>query len=245
MTKDEFSNRFDVLYNNITSSAAPGLDEYEKSVFATKAQLEKVKNSLNPKGNKYGEGFDHSAKRQIEFSTLVRKVELKRGNSAEFCRDAAAFDLLYTTEVSDGNGGMQTVDVEPKILAIVNEYLDYTDNGNTYRLVGVPISNVEYDTLMSRPYKLPPKAQAWRLFVNGHFEVISAFKDSSNISYHIRYVKVPDDIDLTVNTTDQCSELPEAVHEEILQRAVELAKAAYVADGNQQQILQTLGERSE
>ena len=34
----EFSNEFDVLYNNIMSNQAPGLDEYEKSVFLTKAQ---------------------------------------------------------------------------------------------------------------------------------------------------------------------------------------------------------------
>ena len=37
MTTPEFSNEFDVLYNNIMSNAAPGLNEYEKSVFLTKA----------------------------------------------------------------------------------------------------------------------------------------------------------------------------------------------------------------
>jgi len=37
MTVEEFSNQFDVLFNNITSNAAPGLNEYEKSVFLTKA----------------------------------------------------------------------------------------------------------------------------------------------------------------------------------------------------------------
>ena len=35
MTITEFSNQFDVLYNNITSNQAPGLNEYEKSVFLT------------------------------------------------------------------------------------------------------------------------------------------------------------------------------------------------------------------
>ena len=44
MTSEEFSNQFDVLYNNITSNQAPGLNEYEKSVFLTKAQSEIVKN---------------------------------------------------------------------------------------------------------------------------------------------------------------------------------------------------------
>ena len=75
MTTQEFSNEFDVLYNNIMSNQAPGLDEYEKSVFLTKAQSEVLKNYFNPKGNKYQEGFDESEKRQIDFSTLIKAVK--------------------------------------------------------------------------------------------------------------------------------------------------------------------------
>jgi hypothetical protein len=53
MDSTEFSNQFDLLYNNITSNQAPGLSEYEKSVFLTKAQDEIVKNYFSPqsKGN--------------------------------------------------------------------------------------------------------------------------------------------------------------------------------------------------
>ena len=38
MTLDELSIQFDLLYNNISSNQAPGLTEYEKSVFLTQAQ---------------------------------------------------------------------------------------------------------------------------------------------------------------------------------------------------------------
>ena len=71
MTLQEFNTNFDLLYNNIASNQAPGLDEYEKSVFLTNAQLELVKNYFNPKGNKYQEGFDQSPKRQLDFSTIT------------------------------------------------------------------------------------------------------------------------------------------------------------------------------
>lgn len=74
MTNLEFSNEFDVLYNNITSNQAPGLDEYEKSVFLTKAQDEIVKAYFNPKTNKVQEGFDGNEKRQIDFSTIMKSV---------------------------------------------------------------------------------------------------------------------------------------------------------------------------
>lgn len=77
MTNLEFSNEFDVLYNNITSNQAPGLDEYEKSVFLTKAQDEIVKAYFNPKTNKVHEGFDGNEKRQIDFSMIMRSATFK------------------------------------------------------------------------------------------------------------------------------------------------------------------------
>lgn len=74
MDNTEFSNEFDVLYNSITSNQAPGLDEYEKSVFLTKAQDEIIKAYFNPRSNKTQEGFDGSEKRQIDFSMLIKNV---------------------------------------------------------------------------------------------------------------------------------------------------------------------------
>ena len=74
MTNEEFSNEFDVLYNSITSNQAPGLDEYEKSVFLTKAQDEIILQYFNPKGNKFQEGFDSTRKRQIDFKNLLRTI---------------------------------------------------------------------------------------------------------------------------------------------------------------------------
>lgn len=81
MTNLEFSNEFDVLYNNITSNQAPGLDEYEKSVFLTKAQDEIVKAYFNPKTNKVQEGFDGNEKRQIDFSMIMRSKAYQRSTA--------------------------------------------------------------------------------------------------------------------------------------------------------------------
>lgn len=52
MTVEEFSDQFDILYNNITSNQAPGLDEYEKSIFLTRAQEDIVKGYFDPLLNK-------------------------------------------------------------------------------------------------------------------------------------------------------------------------------------------------
>ena len=72
MTLKEFSDQFDILYNSISSNQAPGLDEYEKSIFLTKAQEEIVKAYFYPITNKLQAGFDGNEKRQIDFSMLVK-----------------------------------------------------------------------------------------------------------------------------------------------------------------------------
>lgn len=43
MTTEEFNREFDILYNNIMSNQAPGLNLYEKSLFLTQAQEDIVK----------------------------------------------------------------------------------------------------------------------------------------------------------------------------------------------------------
>ena len=63
MTLQEMSNEFDVLYNNAMSNQAPGIDEYEKSLFLTKAQSEIVKAYFDPRGTKFQEGYDNGEKR--------------------------------------------------------------------------------------------------------------------------------------------------------------------------------------
>ena len=83
MTCEEFSNEFDILYNNVMSNQAPGLDEYEKSVFLTRAQDDIVKRYFTPKGNKDFEGFDSSLKRNVDFSTLYRKYIYKYLSDSE------------------------------------------------------------------------------------------------------------------------------------------------------------------
>lgn len=144
MTTTEFSNTFDVLYNNITSNEAPGLNEYEKSIFLTKAQEEIVKNYFNPKGNKYQEGFDDAAKRQADFSSLIKTATLSTASAEAFDRRS----LLYRYPFD--------------VFIVINEQLQ--DSLQPYTVV--PLTYIEYNRLMQKPYKYPPKNQAWRLITS-------------------------------------------------------------------------------
>ena len=74
MLINEMSEVFDLYYNNITSNQAPGLNEWEKSWFLTKAEKEVVLNHFTPnsKGNNIGQGYDDSAKIMEELNMRRR-----------------------------------------------------------------------------------------------------------------------------------------------------------------------------
>ena len=238
MNVNEFSNEFDVLYNNIMNNAAPGLNEYEKSVLLTKAQEEIVKNYFEPAGNKYGKGLDDSPKRQIDFSELIKVGQGVLNTSAPtitFDKRAKVYDL------------------PADLFLVINEAVD--TNEGTKQIV--PISYSDYTRLMSRPYKEPVKYQAWRVITASTNNISVELIVNSNetiTDYRVRYIRRPAPIittnlsseygDVTINgvsTISEC-ELNPIIHSEILQRAVELAKAAYQGD---LQASVELGQRSE
>lgn len=216
MTKNEFSYQFDVLYNNETSNQAPNLNEYEKSVFATKAEFEVLKNYLRINGNPKQEGFDDSSKRQVDFSTLLEKS---------------------TTQVFPDN-----------VLVILRETIK---EDNRVKPV-IPISNEEYIRLLSKPYGKPLKNQVWRLTAeDGTFTLIG--HDNTTLEdYEMTYIKTPNPIILWNSTDTMYSgftiegephvepgetnptfpdiNIPDELMQEVLQRAVELAKIAWQGD---------------
>lgn len=234
MTVSEFSNEFDILYNN-ASNMAPGLDEYEKSVFLTKAQIDLVKAYFNPKTNKPQDGYDDSEIRQSDFSAITVTKIFENSDISD-----AKFDYRENSK---------SFELPSDMLTIINEYVEVKrgvkkedededkDDRQVVRLNVVPITYGEYSRLMSKPYKRPYSFQAWRIFSDGNSDLVVGPKDEI-INYGLRYVKIPRPIILEDLGTDtiggqseaQTSELGESIHHEILQRAVELAKSAYLGD---------------
>ena len=129
----------------------------------------------------------------------------------------------------------------------INESLVVKRDGKETKLVVLPISYVEYTRLMSKPFKRPVKSQAWRLLDSSEgtkrVELIVGPSDSI-IKYSFRYVRRPKPIllgnldGLSIDGDDGSTQTPSStsceldpiLHQEILQRAVELAKAAYTGD---------------
>lgn len=306
MSVEEMDNMFDVLYNNITSNQAPGLNAYEKSVFLTKGQDEILKNYFNPKskGNNTQEGFDGSVKRQVDFSmlttvattsatsytySLVTGKTDKDGKPVYSRTEATAPKSTYSyTEAYDSDGNVlkdekdnvlyirnegtdvsdfstplfdmrentKSVTLPSKLMYAINEMAEVTRNDKKILLQVVPVKFDEYSRLMCKPYKRPLKYQAWRLTNNdvvNKADIVVGPSDTLT-KYTIRYVRRPNPIivsnldGLTIegkSTATEC-ELDPILHEEILQRAVELAKVAWTNTGqdNLQTVMQA-GQRSE
>lgn len=238
MTTTEFSQEFDILYNNIKSQSAPGLDEYEKSVFLTKAQEEIVKNYFNPTSNKLQQGFDGSEKRQVDFAELIKSANI-----------TTSVPTPGTYSSIDSRAQMFLLPTD--VFIVTNEAVTLNDSveGTTYKAVVIPLNYREYDRLMTKPYRNPVKRQVWRLMQanaatvapNGQ-SIVSEIISKTNTSvteYRIRYVKKPQPIVLESLAADGLSvngitaktecELNPIIHREILDRAVELAKVHYEA----------------
>lgn len=244
MTLQEFNTNFDLLYNNIASNQAPGLDEYEKSVFLTNAQLELVKNYFNPKGNKYQEGFDQSPKRQLDFSTIT---DLQVYNITDALTNVVKFNEESIVFPYNDN-----------FLFIIQELATVTDSvtGTAKNINIRSITNVEYMMAMNKPYKYPFKHEGWRIIHttdDRKLELLLSYGDRLR-SYKIRYIKRPTPIILTdlsklgltidgISAPTDCI-LDEAMHAEIVQRAVELAKMSYDSQNVQENIIQA-GARTE
>lgn len=158
MNVQEFSAEFDVLYNNITSNQAPGLNEYEKSVFLTKAQSQLINEYFNQRTDGVWGGFDGSQRRQYDFSSLIKI--------------ASPVNITSATSTLDRRG---IVFVFPKDFFLsVNEVL----YDGYYQYSILPINYAEYQRLMLKPYNFPVKRAAWRLFKGA--EYYNEYSDEEN-----------------------------------------------------------------
>lgn len=212
MTNPEFSIEFDILYNNISSNKAPGLNEYEKSVFLTKAQEQIVTELYSGRNTTYS-SFEETEELRRYLNSLVRthSCEVPNGNPNHITYNSYTFklpeDLLYIT-------------YEKCNTITMKEFLVY------------PVSQDELSKIINNPFRGPSDNRVLRL-ENGNNTVDIISNDAIEM-YYIRYIKKPNPIiltdledDLSINGISEESEceLDSSLHRTILDRAVALALA--------------------
>lgn len=162
MNRQEFSDTFSLLWNDIASNQAPGLNEWEKSVFLTKAQNQLVKEYFNSRTDAVGGGFDGSQKRQYDFSSIILTKDL-----VELSKFLPAF--------SNGYKSITKIDKRSKVFLFPEDYFlsvnEILSDGK-YQYSVLPIDYEEYQRLMLKPYSMPVKRGAWRL-ITGSTNIIT------------------------------------------------------------------------
>ena len=261
MTIQEFSDQFDILYSAVTEGNST-IDEYQKSIYLTKAQYQILREYFElPSGPNSTTGFDGSAKRQIDFSALLRtkKVTPIKVDINESPYPTLNLYLVSLAQNNKLSGDQISDPYDSQIIFPIQEMATVTTNSNSNvkLLQVIPITHQKLRTILSSPYGQPLKRQAWRLFtvqtrVKGYESINTEDSTESDIfyqdlyviahhgetlnSYTITYVKRPQpivlldlsDTALTIegqNTPHGC-ELDPILHNEILERAVTLAKTA-------------------
>lgn len=225
MDIQELSSLFDTLLQPYITKDVLGeqntlaFDEYEKSVFLTKAQ-EQIVLEL------YQE-LEQSEESRKYLSNLI-----KTGNYVPVGEQDE--DLINNIFKS------YKVEIEDSILFMIYEQCTLSDDNNCIngRIVSVvPTIHDDLDKVLKNPFKSPNSRKVIRLDFDNKIELISKYNISN---YKVRYLKRPNPIilvtleDLNIDKKQEVSngETNPILHERIVQRAVQLAVQSKVKSNN-------------
>lgn len=217
MTNQEFSNEFDILYNNITSNQSPGLSEYEKSVLLTQAQDSFVLDVYRGNIDKYS--FESSEEATNYLDNVVKQAVLDTPIESEDKIDIKS--TFYSLPSDVWFITYESVVLSDKTLGCEN---------NKTALVK-PITQDEFYLINKNPFRGPNSNRVLRLLINDKVELISKYNIES---YLVRYISEPEPIiledlspyNVTIKgrTSANDCKLSPVVHRLILNLAVQLAK---------------------
>lgn len=225
MDVQELSNLFDTLLQPYITKDVSGeqntlaFDEYEKSIFLTKAQ-EQIVLEL------YQE-LEQSEENRKYLSNLI-----KTGNYIPVGEQDNT--LINNTFKS------YKVEIEDSVLFMIYEQCTLSDENNCIndRIISVvPTIHDDLDKVLKNPFKSPNNRKVIRLDFDNKIELISKYNVSN---YKIRYLKKPNPIilvkleDLNIDKKQEVSngETNPILHERIVQRAVQLAVQSKVKSNN-------------
>nr|DAG87441.1 MAG TPA: hypothetical protein [Crassvirales sp.] len=227
MIIDEFSNSFDTLLSSYApifnfgeeaSKQTITLDEYEKSVFLTKAQEEIVLSLYNGK-NPYGEAFEGTEELRRYLSNLITEKYLK-----------PITNTSGTPLGLESKSKFFTLPEDLWFITLESVVVDNSKCGAETIMKVYPVKQDEYQVIKDNPFRGANDRRALRLDLSeGNVEIICKYMITI---YYIRYIKkippiILEDLpnDLTIEGKSEASNciLHEALHQKILDRAVQLA----------------------
>lgn len=215
MTNKEFDSQFDIFYNNIASNAAPSVSSYEKSVFLTQAQRDIIIGLYNGREIP-GVSFESTEEARRYLSNLVKVGTVTAINKSGLIE--LPEELWFIT--------LEEVKFHSEIDCINNKSIEV-----------VPIRQDELHSVLENPFRGPSENRVIRLDIGGKVVLHSKYPIKE---YTITYIVNPNPIiledlseyDLSIEgiSTESESNINPILHRAVLERAVALAKAAYIGN---------------
>ena len=232
MTTQEFSIEFDILYNNLASNTAPPINEYEKSVFLTKAQSDIVLELYSGR-NQLGLSFESNEE--------VRHYLAPLGTSADCEISVKGENIGSTVKVL-----VSSIDLSSFLVITREILLEKGSSSNSYKRV-IPVPQDDIISLINNPFRGPSNTRALRVSENNETHLLVKGDDIKTYTYKVYGLKKPSPIileicgiaegDLSIDGVDciqpSNGDLPDSLHNMILERAVLLAKQAYIGGQTQ------------
>ena len=172
-------------------------------------------------------------KETVEMYKNFEKTELDRTALGPLIKNQVFTVFVTGANYMHANG--HVVDLPNEVWFPVEERcnITYTDCNGTSQNKEVdkvlPLTHDEYNLNKNNPYQKPNEDVLWRMDLGAtgsyykRHEIITDGVVTLN-SYNLRYLKRPIDLDLI--TTTNTSELDPAIHDDIVDRAVEIALKA-------------------
>lgn len=213
-TSEEWSVNFDILYNNISSDQAPGLTEYEKSVFLTQAQEAVI---LDLYKGTSGDAFETTEEVTRYLSSLV-KINYPDDNDIKFLQQTKEGMNMYAYVLPDN------------VWFVTYQSGSIKDGKNTRDVIVVPSRQDSLYKDLNNPFKGPNKNKVLAISEEGSIILYSKYPINT---FYIKYLKRPNPIVLEnseleiSDVSDFKVEIPESLHNQVLYKAVQLAKAVW------------------
>ena len=227
MNVQEFSNSFDTLLQpyiakeSFSEQNNLAFDEYEKSIFLTKAQEQIVLELYQ----------------ELEQSEEVRKYLSNLIKTDNYIPVGEQDETLINNTFKS-----YKVEISNDILFMIYEQCTLSDENNCInnKIVSVvPTIHDDLDKVLKNPFKSPNNRKVIRLDFDNKIELISKYNISN---YKVRYLKKPNPIilvaledNLSINNGDtkvSNGETNPILHERIVQRAVQLAVQSKIKSNN-------------
>lgn len=234
----EWAQAFNLMYNNMASDKAPGLEPFEVSRLLTDAQDAVVVGLY--KGT-FGDAFESTEEVTSYLDTLVRQC------TGEEVDDTELTPLMGGCRISEKSSVFRLAPENgDDILFRTLEFCEVTTDCGTERAAVVPVTQDEFWRTERNPFKRQNGRRVLRLSFAGadtaetfsvvrYSELVSDFPIES---YTVRYIRrpspvileeLPEGLDINGQTAVQTCLLPEALHQTILAEAVRMAKAIWNA----------------